>query len=91
MLLEKKDQKLEVRVSLSELELIDRAAKIRAEKRSQYVRRRLLQAATRTVSKAQSLPLDLQDYDRLQAALAAPVQPLPRLQSLFNQPSVFGE
>lgn len=91
MLIEKKDQKLEVRVSLPELELIDRAANIRAEKRSQYVRRRLLQAATRTVSKAQSLPLDLQDYDRLQAALAAPVRPLPRLRALFNEPSVFGE
>lgn len=91
VLAEKKDQKIEVRVSSTELELINHAAELKAEKRSQYVRQRLLQAATRTITKAQSLPLGLKDYDRLRAALEEPVRPQPRLKRLFNETSVFGE
>ena len=91
MVLAKKDMKIEVRLSSTELELIDRAAEMRAEKRSQYVRNRVLSAATRTVSKAQSLPIGPADFDRLQAALDEPVRPLPRLKRLFDENSVLGE
>jgi uncharacterized protein (DUF1778 family) len=91
MLAVKKDQKIEIRVSSIELELVNRAAELRSEKRSQFVRQRLLQAATRTIAEAQSLPLRLKDYDRLRAALDEPVRPLPRLKRLFNETSVFGE
>ena len=61
MLAVKKDQKIEIRVSSIELELVNRAAELRSEKRSQFVRQRLLQAATRTIAEAQSLPLRLKD------------------------------
>jgi uncharacterized protein (DUF1778 family) len=91
MLAVKKDQKIEIRVSSIELELVNRAAELQSEKRSQYVRQHLLQAATRTIAKAQSLPLGLKDYDRLRSALDEPVRPLPRLKRLFNETSVFGE
>ena len=91
MLVEKKDHKIELRVTSSELALIDRAAELSEAKRSQYVRRNVLRSASRTVSEAQRLPLSLQDYDHLQAALEAPVRPAPRLKRLLGETSVFGE
>ena len=91
MVINKKDLKIELRVSSAELELIDRAAELRAEKRSQYVRQRVLRAASRTVLKAQRLSLGVKDFDRLQAALEEPVRPKPRLKRLLAEPSVFGE
>lgn len=91
MLEEKKDHKIELRVSASELALIDRAAELSEAKRSQYVRRNVLRSASHTVSEIQHLPLNLQDYDHLQAALDAPVRPLPGLRRLLGETSVFGE
>lgn len=91
MLAERKDVKIEVRVSSSELALIDRAAELSDAKRSQYVRRNVLLSASRTVSEAERLPLPLRDFDRLQAAFDAPVRPLPRLKRLLKETSVFGE
>jgi uncharacterized protein (DUF1778 family) len=91
MLVEKKDHKIELRVTSSELALIDRAAELSEAKRSQYVRRNVLRSASRTVSETQRLPLSLQDYDHLQAALEAPVRPAPRLKRLLGETSVFGE
>jgi len=91
MLAKKKDHKIELRVSSSELELINRAAELSEAKRSQYVRRNILLSASRTVFEAERLPLSAQDYDRLQAALDEPVRPSPRLKRLFGEASVFGE
>lgn len=91
MLAEKKDQKIELRVSSSELELIDRAAELSESKRSQYVRRNILRSATETVSEARRLALKRGDYERLQAALDESVRSLPRLKRLFEDRSVFGE
>lgn len=91
VLVEKKDHKIELRVSSSELELIERAAKLSESKRSQYVRRNILRSATQTVSEAQRLPLNWEDYQHLQAALDEPVRSLPRLKRLFEGRSVFGE
>lgn len=91
MLVEKKDHKLEVRVSSSEFELINRAAELSQAKRSQYVRRHILRSASRTVSEAEQLPFNRRDYDRLHAALGEPVRPLPRVRRLLEETSVFGE
>jgi uncharacterized protein (DUF1778 family) len=91
MITEKKSHKLELRVSASELELIDRAAGLSQTKRSQYVRWNILHLASRAVSEAERLSLDIRDYDRLQAALDEPVRPLPRLKRLLAEASVFGE
>jgi len=91
MLAEKKDHKIELRVTSSELALIDRAAELSEAKRSQYVRRNILRLASRTVSEGWHLSLSLQDYDHLQAALDAPVRPLPGLKRLLGETSVFGE
>lgn len=91
MLAEKKDHKVEVRVSSSELELINRAAELSQAKRSQYVRRNILRSASRTVSEAEELRFNRRDLDRLQAALDEPVRPLPRVRRLLEETSVFGE
>ena len=91
MLAEKKDHKIELRVTSSELALIDRAAELSEAKRSQYMRRNVLRSASRTVSESRHLPLSLQDYDHLQAALDAPVRPLSGLKRLLGETSVFGE
>jgi len=91
MIIEKKDHKIELRVSASELELINRAAELSESKRSQYVRRNILLSASRAVFESERLPLSAQDYDRLRAALDEPVRPLPRLKRLLAEPSVFGE
>ncbi len=81
-LLVEKKHKLEVRVSSSEFELINRAAELSQAKRSQYVRRHILRSASRTVSEAEQLPFNRRDYDRLQAALDEPVRPLPRVRQV---------
>lgn len=91
MLIDKKTHKVEVRVSSSELELINRAAELSQAKRSQYVRRNILRSASRTIAEAEQLPFNLRDYDRLQAALGEPVRPLPRVRRLLEETSVFGE
>lgn len=91
MIAERKDHKIELRVSASELELINRAAELSEAKRSQYVRRNILLSASRAVFEAERLPLSAQDYDRLQAALDEPVRSLPRLNRLLGETSVFGE
>lgn len=91
MLAEKKDVKLELRVSPSELALIDLAAELSEAKRSQYVRQRILRSARRTVSEAQRLPFSVQDFERLQLALDRPVSDLPRLKRLFSETSVLGD
>jgi uncharacterized protein (DUF1778 family) len=91
MLVEKKSNKIELRVTPSELALIDRAAELSEAKRSQYVRQKVLRSALRTVSEAQGLLLSVQDYDHIWAALGEPVRPLPRLKRLLTEKSVFGE
>ncbi|MDR1513661.1 MAG: DUF1778 domain-containing protein [Propionibacteriaceae bacterium] len=77
---------LNVRTRPGDLELFDRAARVRGETRTQFVLRAARQEATDTLLDHRLVELDPEAFQRFAAALDAPPRPDDRLLRTMRAP-----
>ena len=65
--------------------LIDRAAKIRGQSRTDFMLGSSESAALEVLTQSQTIQLDDQSYDAFVSALNNPAQPSPRLRALASR------
>ena len=86
---ERRTEKLEIRVSPSEKAKLQAAAQAIHRNMSVFVMDSALSRAEDTITERQVFGLDAERWQAFQAALDAPVRPLPRLKALLEEPGFF--
>jgi uncharacterized protein (DUF1778 family) len=88
-LTERRTEKLDVRVSPSAKAKLQAAASAVHRSMSDFVMESALSRAEETLAERRVFGLDAERWAAFQAALEAPVRPLPRLQKLLDEPGFF--
>ncbi len=86
---ERRTEKLDVRVSPSAKAKLQTAASATRRSMSDFVMESALSRAEETLAERRVFGLDAEKWAAFQAALDAPVRPLPRLQALLDEPGFF--
>jgi uncharacterized protein (DUF1778 family) len=86
---ERRTEKLDVRVSPSAKAKLQAAASVTRRSMSDFVMESALSRAEETLAERRVFGLDAEKWAAFQAALDAPVRPLPRLQTLLDEPGFF--
>jgi uncharacterized protein (DUF1778 family) len=89
ILTERRTEKLDVRVSPSAKAKLQAAASATRRSMSDFVMESALSRAEETLAERRVFGLDAERWAAFQAALDAPVCPLPRLQALLDEPGFF--
>jgi uncharacterized protein (DUF1778 family) len=89
MAAEKRNEKLDIRLTPSAKRALQNAAKLAQRSVSEFVLESALQRAEETLLDRRYFNLDAEQWAALQAALDAPPRPLPELARLLREPSVF--
>jgi uncharacterized protein (DUF1778 family) len=89
ILTERRTEKLDVRVSPAAKAKLQAAASAVHRSMSDFVMESALSRAEETLAERRVFGLDAEKWAAFQAALDAPVRPLPRLQSLLDEPGFF--
>jgi uncharacterized protein (DUF1778 family) len=89
ILTERRTEKLDVRVSPSAKAKLQAAASATRRSMSDFVMESALSRAEETLAERRVFGLDAEKWAAFQAALDAPVRPLPRLQILLDEPGFF--
>lgn len=84
-------EKVDLRVSRDAKRLLQTAAAASRRSLSEFVLESALARAAETLPDRQRFGLDAESWAAFQSALDAPPRPLPRLQRLLSEPSVFEE
>jgi uncharacterized protein (DUF1778 family) len=87
--LEKRTEKLDLRVSPSAKAKLQAAAAAVHRSMSDFVMESALSRAEQTLADRRIFALDAEKWAAFQAALDAPAHPLPRLQKLLEEPGYF--
>lgn len=82
-------EKLDLRLTLAAKRLLQDAAAASSRKVSDFVLESALARAEAALPDRRRFELEAEDWATFQAALDAPVNPLPRLGRLLDEPSVF--
>lgn len=82
-------QKLDLRLTPAAKETLRAAAAVAQRSLSDFVLESALARAQETLADRQRFGLDAERWEAFLHALEAPVRPLPRLQRLLEEPSVF--
>lgn len=82
-------EKLDLRVTVAAKHLLQTAARASNRSVSEFVLESALARAEETLPDRQHFGLDAEQWAAFEAALDAPVRPLPRLAALLAQPSPF--
>ncbi|MGD0941800.1 MAG: DUF1778 domain-containing protein [Terracidiphilus sp.] len=88
-LTERRTEKLDVRVSPSAKAKLQAAASAVHRSMSDFVMESALSRAEETLAERRVFGLDAEKWAAFQAALEAPVHPLPRLKKLLDEPGFF--
>jgi uncharacterized protein (DUF1778 family) len=88
-LTERRTEKLDVRVSPSAKAKLQAAASAVHRSMSDFVMESALSRAEETLAERRVFGLNAERWAAFQAALEAPVRPLPRLQKLLDEPGFF--
>jgi uncharacterized protein (DUF1778 family) len=86
-----KTERLNLRLTPAQDEVLRRAADARGEAVSDYVLRHAVEAAEMDLADRRVFVLDDAAWERLQEALTRPPRPASRLRQLLSQPSVLEE
>ncbi len=86
---ERRTEKLDVRVSPAAKAKLQAAAAAAHRSMSDFVMESALSRAEETLAERRVFGLDAEKWAAFQAALDAPVRPLPRLQTLLDEPGYF--
>jgi uncharacterized protein (DUF1778 family) len=86
---ERRTEKLDVRVSRTAKAKLQAAAAASHRSMSDFVMESALARAEETLVERRTFGLDAEAWTAFQAALNAPVRPLPRLRSLLHEPGFF--
>ena len=81
----KKDHRLSLRLSAAEIATIDRAARLRGQSRTDFVREAAVQAAEEVVMASALVRMNPAGFAAFQAAIAAPAAPVPALVTLLRR------
>lgn len=84
-----KTERISVRVSPAQRELLDEASRLSAVTLTDFILQAATVRAEDVLAERRSFPLSGEDYQAFLALLDRPVQHKPRLQELFTKPSVF--
>lgn len=87
----RKDDRMEVRVSREEKNVLAQAACVRHLDTGEFVRQAAVLAAEATLAEASVLRLNPEEWDAFHARLDEKPRDLPGLRALFSRPSVFAE
>ena len=87
----RKSERLNVRVTKQERELLTEASRATQRTVSQFVLDVATEAAERVLADRTRFELPADSWDRFVRALDAPVAPLPRLRRLLETPTVLDE
>ncbi len=82
-------QKLDLRLTPAAKQLLREAAAVAKRSISEFVLESALARAEETLADRHRFGLDAERWEAFMAALDAPVRPLPRIQKLLREPSVF--
>jgi uncharacterized protein (DUF1778 family) len=86
---ERRTEKLDIRVSRSAKARLQAAAAASQRKMSDFVMESALAKADEMLADRRIFQLDAEKWTAFQAALDAPVRPLPRLRALLEKPGFF--
>ncbi len=82
-----KDRSINIRISDSQLNLIDRAASLERRSRSEFVLEVATRAAENVIFEQNVFTLPVADWDDYLATIASPPAPTPELRKLLREPS----
>jgi uncharacterized protein (DUF1778 family) len=88
-IMERRTEKLDVRVSPAAKAKLQAAASAAHRSMSDFVMESALSRAEETLAERRVFGLDAEKWAAFQAALDAPVRPLPRLEALLDEPGFF--
>ena len=88
---ERKEERVQLRATHSQLDVIDRAAALVHKSRTDFMLDVATDESRRIIVDQELFVLDNVSRDQFLAALAAPPQPVPELRSLFARGSVLGQ
>ena len=86
---EARTEKLDIRLTPSSKSVLQTAALVSKQSVSEFVLDSALSRAEETLPDRQHFGLNAERWAEFQAALEAPVRPLPRLTTLLREPGVF--
>ena len=89
ILMKRRTEKLDVRVSPAAKAKLQAAASAVHRSMSDFVMESALSRAEETLADRRVFGLDAEKWAAFQAALDAPARPLPRLQTLLDEPGFF--
>lgn len=84
-----RSEKLDLRLTPSDKFLLQTAASAARRSVSEFVLESAIARAQETLPDRQAFGLDAKTWRSFLAALEAPTRPMPRLERLLNEPSVF--
>ncbi|MEO8339788.1 MAG: DUF1778 domain-containing protein [Nitrospirota bacterium] len=85
----RRTEKIEFRVTSAAKQTLAAAASVFSRSLSDFVRESALSRADETLADRRTFVLSKAQWTEFQAALDAPVRPLPRMQSLLTEPGFF--
>ena len=86
-----KEERLNIRASVRQKEIISRAASIEEKSLSEFVLDTAYQAAQEVLAEQTHFNLPQDQWETFCAALDAPPKSIPALRALLTEPSVFDE
>lgn len=84
-----KDKRIEVRITSTQRDLIERAAVIQGRTVSDFTADTLTERAEEVIRRDRELRVEDEAFDAFSAALDAPAQTIDGLAELFRRPSIF--
>lgn len=82
-------EKLDLRLTYAAKRTLEVAASVSSRSLSAFVLESALSRADETLSDRRTFPLSKAKWTEFQAALDAPIRPLPRMQRLLTEPGFF--
>ena len=83
-----RSEKLDLRLTPADKQMLQAAAAASRRSVSEFVLESALTRAEETLPDRRRIELNAEDWAAFQAALDAPVRPLPRIARLFREPSI---
>jgi uncharacterized protein (DUF1778 family) len=84
-----KSRKLDIRLSGSDRRTVEAAASASKRTLSAFIRESALAYADEVLADRRTFVLSKEEFSKFEAALAAPIRPLPRMQRLLTEPGLF--
>ena len=84
-----KSRKLDIRLSGPDRRTVEAAASASNRTLSAFIRESALAYADEVLAERRTFVLSKEEYLRFEAALAAPIRPLPRMERLLTTPGFF--